>query len=94
MKRFTVVVTNNLLVPCFFLIDCLFLVGLIILWYFLVFTDDFRQHRPYIACQDVPYYSFPNVDGRVPDIVVYVLAFVVPPVMVSFVIVTISSYLS
>ncbi|XP_072018513.1 phospholipid phosphatase-related protein type 1-like, partial [Amphiura filiformis] len=84
MKRFNVVVTNNLLVPCFFLIDCLLLVGLIVLWYFLVFTDSFRQHLPYIACQDVPYYSFPNLDGRVPEIVVYVLSFVLPPVVVLF----------
>ena len=83
MKRYAVVVTNNLLVPCFFLIDCLLLVGLIVLWYFLVFTDSFRQHLPYIACQDIPYYNFPNIDGRVPEIVVYVLAFVMPPVVVS-----------
>ena len=85
MKGRYVTVVNNALIPCFFFVDCLLLAGIIVLWYFMVFWEGegFILNRPHIPCADIPHYSYPNVDTKVPDIVVYVLCFAVPPVVVS-----------
>ena len=85
MKTRYLTVVNNALIPCFFFVDCLLLAGIVALWYFMVFWngDVFFTNSRYILCSDVPFYSFPILESRVPDIVVYVLCFVMPPVVVS-----------
>ncbi|XP_033637039.1 phospholipid phosphatase-related protein type 5-like isoform X3 [Asterias rubens] len=86
MKTRYLTVVNNALIPCFFFVDCLLLAGIVALWYFMVFWngDVFFTNSRYILCSDVPFYSFPILESRVPDIVVYVLCFVMPPVVILF----------
>ncbi|XP_022087321.1 phospholipid phosphatase-related protein type 5-like isoform X2 [Acanthaster planci] len=86
MKGRYLTVVNNALIPCFFFVDCLLLAGIIVLWYFMVFWEGggFLLNRPYIPCVDVPHYSYPNLDTKVPDLVVYVLCFALPPVVILF----------
>lgn len=86
MKGRYLTVVNNALIPCFFFVDLLLLAGIIVLWYFMVFWggDGFILNLPYVPCADVAHYSYPNIDSKVPDAVVYVLAFALPPVVILF----------
>ncbi|XP_038049534.1 phospholipid phosphatase-related protein type 5-like isoform X1 [Patiria miniata] len=86
MKGRYLTVVNNALIPCFFFVDCLLLAGIIVLWYFMVFWEGegFYMNRPYIPCADIAHYSYPNLETKVPDVVIYVLCFALPPVVILF----------
>ncbi|XP_071487563.1 phospholipid phosphatase-related protein type 1-like [Diadema antillarum] len=78
--------TNNCLIPCFFLSDCILLAGVVVLWYFMQWWDQtFTLHLATIVCSDLGHYSFPDTGAElIPEIIVYVLAFVVPPIVILF----------
>ncbi|XP_030851841.1 phospholipid phosphatase-related protein type 1-like isoform X2 [Strongylocentrotus purpuratus] len=77
--------SNNWLIPCFFLFDCILLAAVVVLWYFMEWqTQTFTLHDATIPCTDIAYYSYPERVDIVPETIVFVLAFVLPPIVVLF----------
>lgn len=77
--------TNNWLIPCFFFFDCILIAAVIVLWYFMQWREQtFTKHDASIPCSEIGYYSLPMREELIPDIIVYVLAFVLPPIVVLF----------
>ncbi|XP_041475035.1 phospholipid phosphatase-related protein type 5-like isoform X1 [Lytechinus variegatus] len=77
--------TNNWLIPCFFLFDCILLAAIVVLWYFMQWqTATFTLHDATIPCADIAYYSYPERVDIIPETIVFVLTFVLPPIVVLF----------
>ncbi|XP_006825705.1 phospholipid phosphatase-related protein type 5-like [Saccoglossus kowalevskii] len=81
-----VVVTNNRLIPCVLLIDCIIAAGLIVLWYFLEYdpTNAFTVNVQEVMCNNLDHAKPYDSDERIPEAVVYVMVFLVPFVIILF----------
>ncbi|XP_077981219.1 phospholipid phosphatase-related protein type 5-like isoform X2 [Glandiceps talaboti] len=84
--RGPVVVTNNRLLPCFLLVDCIILAAVVVFWYFLAFDpyDWFKVYEQDVDCDDENYMRADRSEDRIPESVIYVMVFVVPVVVILF----------
>ncbi|XP_033125647.1 phospholipid phosphatase-related protein type 5-like [Anneissia japonica] len=75
---------NNKLIPCFFLLDCVVAVAVILFWYFLYYDEDvFTINSFYVHCSDNSY-KYPIQSATVSETTLYVVSLIVPPVLIVF----------
>ncbi|XP_070562790.1 phospholipid phosphatase-related protein type 1-like [Ptychodera flava] len=86
IKKGAVVTTNNAIIPCFLFIDCLIVAGVVVLWYFLEFSDEFTVAKQGFYCNDKdlmkPYIK--DDDLVLPKIMIYIMCFALPVVVILF----------
>ncbi|XP_006821959.1 phospholipid phosphatase-related protein type 5-like [Saccoglossus kowalevskii] len=80
------VTTNNYLVPCFILLDCVLLAAFIVLWYFVEFTDLLNVTEQGFMCHDKnlmkPFIK--DEDLHIPKLMVYIMSFLLPFFVIVF----------
>ncbi|XP_070562774.1 phospholipid phosphatase-related protein type 5-like isoform X2 [Ptychodera flava] len=79
-----VVTTNNRLLPCFLVVDCIIVAAVVVLWSFLEFFPQwFGVNNQVITCGDSDY-SKPIPEEDVPAALVYTMVFLIPFVVILF----------
>ncbi|XP_077981736.1 phospholipid phosphatase-related protein type 1-like [Glandiceps talaboti] len=85
-RKGPLVTKNNALIPCFIFIDCIVMAGVVALWYFVEFSDEFTAVKRGFTCNDdtlmKPYVKLD--DHTLPKLMVYIMAFALPVVVILF----------
>ncbi|XP_071952448.1 phospholipid phosphatase-related protein type 1-like [Antedon mediterranea] len=81
MKRRIQETQNNWLLPCFFLVDCVVAVAVILFWYFLYYEDIFKINDMLVLCSDNSY-NYTKQSSSLSETALYLVSFVVPSILI------------